>query len=59
MKRPSYWQLEGLMLKVYEDSQNGLETVLGRLVRESLDSQLKRTQEALAVPDAKHVAKRD
>lgn len=41
MKKYSYEQLEAMMFKVHEDVQNGLETDLGRQVRESLESQEK------------------
>ena len=41
MKKYSYEQLEAKMFKVHEDAQNGLETDLGRQVRESLESQEK------------------
>jgi alpha-glucuronidase len=46
MKRYSYLQLESLMFKAWEDAQNGVETTLGRQVRESLEAQEKQAQEA-------------
>lgn len=41
MKKYSYDQLENMLLKVLEDAQNGIETDLGKQVRESLESQEK------------------
>ena len=41
MKKYSYEQLEAVMFKVSEDAQNGVETDLGRQVRESLEAQAK------------------
>jgi hypothetical protein len=41
MKKYSYDQLENRLLKVFEDAQNGIETDLGRQVRESLEFQEK------------------
>ena len=41
MKKYSYEQLEAMMFKAHEDAQNGLETDLGKQVRESLESQEK------------------
>jgi len=41
MKKYSYEQLEAMMFKVSEDAQNGIETDLGKQVRESLESQEK------------------
>lgn len=60
MKKYSYWQLEGVLLKVFEDAQNGVETVLGRQVMGSMDVHANDAQRLDALPsDAKHVAKRD
>nr|CRY96481.1 hypothetical protein [uncultured prokaryote] len=41
MKKYSYEQLEAMMFKAHEDAQNGIETDLGKQVRESLESQEK------------------
>lgn len=41
MKKYSYEQIEAMMFKAHEDAQNGIETDLGRKVRESLESQAK------------------
>lgn len=45
MKKYSYDQLENGLLKVFEDAQNGVETDLGRQVRESLEFQEKNAPE--------------
>lgn len=60
MKKYSYEQLEAMMFKAHEDAQNGLETDLGRQVRESLESQEKQAlaPSELVLTYAKHVAKR-
>lgn len=41
MKKHSYEQLEAMMFKLWQDSQNCIETDLGRQVRESLEAQEK------------------